>query len=96
MHVVERLRSMTPETLGRIVCAGLQHGGKYGGASGPRTSMYEVHKTDYLNPKADGRQLLTKMAATVIVAEIADIILERRRALEAMVDDLAGDAGFVP
>ena len=87
--VFDRLERMNPATLGRIACQGLAN-------IGHKTSMVQVLNNWTFGELASGRWLLERQAAVVIIAEIADIILERRRAREHVLDELAGDAGFVP
>lgn len=93
-HVFGKLQRMNPETLGRIACQGLAVAPR--GLLNGRTPMMAVLTSWTFGEPADGRYLVERQAAVVIIAEIADIILERRRAREHVLDELAGDAGFVP
>lgn len=66
-----KLFRMNPETLGRIACLGLPYGGEQ-----IKTAMYLVHCGSYLGKYQGGRELLTELACTAIVAEVYDVLRE--------------------
>lgn len=74
LEVLYRLEAMAPETLGRIASFGRMHV-----VDQHHTSLYLVHCETWLDKKLGGRSLLARIAATAIIAEMTDIIHERRR-----------------
>ncbi len=75
--IVNRVKEMTPETLGRICAYGLYPGGLTGWADGSvfirRTGIKDVHPEDFKAEKP-GRELLEEIAVATIVATVFDIL----------------------
>lgn len=71
-RVYELLRRWSPERLGGLVV--------YGEADDQahRTSLYQVHCSTWLSRHASGEELLRRIAATTVIAAIADVIDRRR------------------
>jgi hypothetical protein len=71
-----RLRNLHGATLGKIAACG--RGGQ-GRSFTVNTTLYQVHRRQYLNAEASGDQLLRMIAVTTVIAMMTDIIESARK-----------------
>lgn len=74
------LSRVRPETLGRIAACGRGHPDTRKG-----TALYLVHCGTWLGKRDSGPELLREIACTAIVAEISDILEDRKELEETAV-----------